>query len=177
MFTFSKFRSSNWFSNLENQFCRFRFTVRAKWSKNRTELNFGSPIQHATVYFDVASCLPIRDNKQIFLPSFSHFLLPPPTILLSADNMNTTTDFSDLGLEGCQPAVSGEFDFAASTSPNPFDAQPTWSSSTSNMPLLPSADRSSRVKLWCDRVGNKFNLKPEQYSDLHVFVDVRILMM
>jgi len=29
--------------NLENQFCRFRFAVLAKWSENRTEPNFGSP--------------------------------------------------------------------------------------------------------------------------------------
>ena len=41
--TIARFKSSNRFLNLENQFCRFRFAVLAKWSENWTEPNFGSP--------------------------------------------------------------------------------------------------------------------------------------
>jgi len=56
------------------------------------------------------------------------------------------------------------------------------SNASSNMPTLnttsswsstpSSTARNGPMKNWCDRVSNKLQLKPTQYSDLHVFVDV-----
>jgi len=85
--------------------------------------------------------------------------------------MSSPGDFSAVDWHGCQPSNHPDLGLSTSSSSGTFDTQANWTSSTPNL-LLPSADRNSRVKLWCDRVANKFNLKPEQYSDLHACVDV-----
>jgi hypothetical protein len=124
--------------------------------------------------YRVASHFPSATTKRyfchFFLSSFLHHNL------VSSHNMNLATDFSQLGSDASQPDIPLDFGSAASASPPAFDTHPAWSSSVSNAPHLPSTERNSRVKLWCDRVSNKFNLKPEQYNDLHVFVDVRVLV-
>jgi hypothetical protein len=57
----------------------------------------------------------------------------------------------------------------------------SWTSTTTlATPSTPSAtppgSHNGPLKIWCDRLGNKFQLKPSQYSDLHIFVDVSIFI-
>lgn len=43
---------------------------------------------------------------------------------------------------------------------------------SSGVPLQQT--RLDQLKIWCDRLGNKLELKPGQYNSLHIVAGVRI---